>query len=262
MRRQDRKESKPGKQEGHTDPHKDCAQKQECKWSGDTRVSGEVEIKVPPDLLTEYRTGQKENTTHNDKSRLINWLTLLAVVIYAGLTAWQGCETRQLVRTGQDTYDAIDRPYIGVDGVSVTLFKPNPRGGITKIIDPGEDKLAIRMDISIAVKNYGSVPALNASSFMDVRLDGVAIPVDTSLRSDQGTEFFPGGVHSLPGIITGETYLDIASGKSILQLNVKFTYKYGGKTYSYCERHQYSPGALLFVNLGDVCDQPWAKKSP
>lgn len=70
-------EAKAANQQANSQPHQNRAPENFCKWTGEgtVRVVDEVRIQTPPDFLTEYKTGQTENTTHNKKIRLISWLT-------------------------------------------------------------------------------------------------------------------------------------------------------------------------------------------
>jgi hypothetical protein len=253
MKRQDRQKSKANKQESHSDPHQDCAQKQEYKWNGDARVSGEIGIKIPPDLLAQYQADQKANTAHNNKSRLINGLTLIAVVIYAGLTAWQGCETRQLVKTAQDTYEAAGRPYIGFGDVRVDLIYPKEKAGAAKL--ERIPKNAIGMAYNVQVKNFGTVSGILTRDDIDVRINGAK--VRTKGVPAKPSELFPGESISVNGTISAETFQDILRGDVILEANIWISYSHANHNYDNCERIQFAPDQLVFFNQGAICGTPW-----
>jgi hypothetical protein len=122
----------------HAQPNQYGAPENFCKWNSETavRVLNQVSIQPPPNFLTQYEAGQKENETHNEKTRLIGWLTLVAVVIYAGLTAWLGCLTREISVSSQKQLDISRlqlRSFIQVIPPSIETLKPE---GITKLDFP------------------------------------------------------------------------------------------------------------------------------
>jgi hypothetical protein len=250
------KHPKPGGNKPHPQPHQASGEHNQCKWDGNAKVSGEIGVRLEPNFVTQHESEQKDAESHNDKTELIGWLTLFAVVVYAGLTGWQGWETRTLVKTAQDTYNAIDRPYIGVSGAFAFLERRDENGKTTRVGE--EDRTSANtMSFSFQVKNYGSVPAVNTVTRLDVRINGVPIP--GTHFSDAGSEMFPGEEFQIGGIAGYEVYPSIALGKSIFQVNVHTTYEYAGRSYDNCERQQYVPDVATFIELGPICDQPWAK---
>ncbi len=250
------KHPKPGGNKPHSRPHQAGGEHNQCNWDGNARVTGELEVEFKPNLIAQHKAEQEENTSHNKKTRRVAWLTLIAVIIYAGLTAWQGWQTRSLVRTAQDTYNAVDRPYVGTDGASAILLRMDGKGKITRVGE--EDRASANMmSFNFEIKNYGAVPALNKVTHIETRIDGVFIP--TSHVSDRGSEMFPGETFELPGSAGIDIYPAIASGKSVFQVDIRNTYEYAGRSYEYCEREQYYPLAAGFINLGPMCGQPWTK---
>jgi hypothetical protein len=114
MKRSERKNVKTDSKQPHPDPHKDSREQNECHVSGDIHVRGEVESKLPPSLIEKYDTERKDDNTREGKRFVINFvlqlLTLIALIVYAGLAAWQGWSAQ---KTADST--VIDRrPYVVV----------------------------------------------------------------------------------------------------------------------------------------------------
>ena len=220
-----------------------------------------VQIDLVESLKNQHGAERNEDTT-NQKTQL-RWTkgATVLLVLTAGFTGWQGWMNRQLVKTAQDTYNAVDRPYVGVAGVGVVLLRPSPGGGFTKIDKLEDRQLATRMSIAIEVKNFGSVPAFNVANSIKAGMDGMPVSIDPNTSTKQGSELFPTQTLSL-GVSVGEaSYPKLASEESVLQVDVPISYRYGSQTYTYCEREQYESKTIGFLSLGAICGQPWAKKT-
>lgn len=87
-------------------------------------------IEVPDSILQTYRTYRKQQERENKISR---WIAIAAVAgawIYASITAFQLCATREAntiarnaVKQTQDIMQAADRSWIGVDTVEMKNFE-------------------------------------------------------------------------------------------------------------------------------------------
>ncbi len=182
---------------------------------------------------------------------IIGWLTLIAVVIYAFLTFL-------LVKNGQDTYDAVDRPYVGVERTTPTFFLNGPSGSV---VDPktvlSNPATANFMRIDIAIKNFGSVPGLDVNPIIDARLNGKQIAPSNPLPY-KGFELFPGHSYLVTVDLGPNIFPHVASGSPVFQMDITVHYRYGNKTYEYCERRQYMPQLAAFLDRGPICNYPWA----
>jgi hypothetical protein len=224
--------------------------------TGSVRISGQVEAHLPPDLAKKKETADEKKESREKRKFIVECVTMGLVAIYASLTAWQGCESSQLVRTAQDTYNAVDRPYVGIGGLDVFLLQREPDGQLSVIRDSLKRGHANQMSFSIDVKNFGSVPALDVVTHIDARDNGSPISVEGV--PDKGSELFPGNSFSMGGMAGFNVYPAIASGKSIFQFDLHISYNYAHQSYQYCVREQYSPQYVKFMNLGDMCGAPWA----
>jgi hypothetical protein len=213
--------------------------------SGDIHVRGEVEVKVPIEVSKKKDAADKKKESRDNLRLVVEICGLAVVIIYAGLTGYQACQTHSLVSTAQNTYDAANRAYIGPNG-----------GTITTILNE-TDKRPIGMEFKTQVKNFGTAPGEDFLFRWEPRIDGEAITLP-SFGSKPYT-LFPTETADLDGRVTGPPYLDLASGHKVLQMNIRISYRSNGKVYTYCERQQYDPIHVNFLDLGPRCDDPWGK---
>jgi hypothetical protein len=68
---------------------------------GNVRVSGQIEVHSPPDSGKEETPEQKKARSYRFYGFAVSVLTLLAVIIYAGLTAWQAYLTQRISKAAQ-----------------------------------------------------------------------------------------------------------------------------------------------------------------
>src|SRR5208337_2786783 len=90
---------------------------------GDVRVHGSVETYPPPSVIQKHDSERKEDSaTHQaerkedrgreSKKLLLEVLTLIAVVVYAGIAFWQGCLTRESIDNNGRQFQIDQRPYL------------------------------------------------------------------------------------------------------------------------------------------------------
>ncbi|MGC2196624.1 MAG: hypothetical protein WA628_18265 [Terriglobales bacterium] len=173
-------------------------------------------------------------------------LTLLTVAVYAGLTFWQGCLTRRLVTISQKTFDASERPYIGLFGIDVLHVWFDSQGNWHSATT--EDTRAIGMDFDAGIKNFGPVPGPNFSAEWKVFLNGR--PLEEHRVPDLPTTLFPTQMVRLSGSIRGEDYKAIIKGGTISGFDVTIQYDTPSGQVRECQKQQYSPEVNGFVSLG------------
>jgi hypothetical protein len=127
-----REDPKPSPNQPHPEPNHNDSAEQIRKVSGKIHVNGEIEANIPADAIERYKAARQENTSRDNWRFLVECLTLLAVVFYAGLAFWQGWMTRSLVKTAQDTFEASNRPYIGVDSWDIAHPFKDGNGKVTQ----------------------------------------------------------------------------------------------------------------------------------
>lgn len=235
------------------DPQAKCGRKEQCNCQ--VHIESPLTIDVTKAILKQHAEERAEDQRHSKKQLFWTQVAAGLVLAYTLLTGLQTWQTRSIVKTAQDTYDATDRPYVGVAGTEIMFV-----GEKNKILGEGNIHLdEVRsFEYSVNIKNYGVVPAEKFSARMDVRLDGK--PAEDRGIADVPGEIFPGQVQSIAGLVPPIVYAPMAKGTSVMQMNVYVKYSYAGKTYADCERAQYSPDLGRFFNLGPKCGDPWATK--
>jgi hypothetical protein len=155
---------------------------------------------------------------------MLEGLTLAAVVVYAGLTFWQVWLTRQAVDIARNTFDTVNRPYVGI-------------AGNTPIIDSKAKKMAIRFPI----KNFGTVPATDFLAGWKPTLNGKELIVRYD-ESQQPGILMPGEFTLLSGGIGVEHFDDVMVRLQPFDLEVVATYNGpGNHKYKYCAKLHYLP---------------------
>jgi len=214
-------------------------------------ISGSVEISRSPSLEDQHKTERKEDAAQQNKAYLVEWLTLVAVVIYAGLTLWQAILTREIVSLTRHTYEISERPYLGSNGIRCQFLSRDKKGGP---VIAQTRATAEGMNFFAGLKNYGPVPGLNFHASWRVFENGIEKNTIKKFP-DTPTTFYPTQIVSFPGGIQGEDYQNIANNKVTLELEI--TLEYDGPTghYKECVKHAYAPEIGEFMNLGACTHQ-------
>ena len=108
----------------HTAPDDNSAKQRENKWDGNVRISAPVIIEPTPDLREQSSADRKQQTSHNNKQFIVSVATLAAVIIYAGITAWQASETRKANQISKESLVAVQGSFMHLDGFQVTRHTP------------------------------------------------------------------------------------------------------------------------------------------
>ena len=118
-------------------------------------VSGSIQAYPPPEVEKKHNAERQEDAAAHEAERQIDlgreshkvWLerfTLLAVIIYAGITFWQGRLTRESIDNNASQFQIDQRPYIWTTEV-----------GPKMTIEAGQ-----RMWANMQIANFGKSPAL------------------------------------------------------------------------------------------------------
>ncbi|MCU1302665.1 MAG: hypothetical protein JWQ87_2949 [Candidatus Sulfotelmatobacter sp.] len=166
--------SKSHANKGHADPDKAGRDQYKRHIDGDITIRGRVETNVPPDAVQQHTTEREEDKTQGKRKFVVEVLTLIAVIIYAGITFWQGCLTKRLAHTADQTLSTSreqflksERPYVWP-------------GELASI--PMEVGKALRVNVYFL--NYGKTPAIKEKS------NGQLLVATTKSVLDQADEFF------------------------------------------------------------------------
>jgi hypothetical protein len=168
----------PQAKQSHSDPHKDGRDQYKRHIDGDITVRGQIETHVPPSAAEQHEAERKEDKRRDKNSFIVGVLTLIFVIIYAGLTALQVWVTRVQFHKDQ-------RPYVWIIDYNV--------GGSIHIVE--QDK----MWINLSLVNYGKSPALHLRSAGKVFVGKDAM--------QQADKWFDGFDNGTTDYMEGETLL-------------------------------------------------------
>lgn len=114
--------------------------------NGNFQVRGAVEVGRSPSLTEEHTAERKEDATEEKKRYRVELFTLIIVLIYAGLTAWEAYLSWSSRNDAREHFTKDQSPYIWI--------KP------TLPIVRSNEKFVWNIDLL----NYGKSPALNVRS--------------------------------------------------------------------------------------------------
>ena len=135
--------------QGHANPDKGGRDQYKRHVDGDITIRGQVETYVPPGAAEQHNTERSEDKAQAKKNYVVGVLTLLVVVVYAGITFWQGCLTRSAVKQTGDQFLLDQRPWLSPKDVPIA-------GGP---VEPGA-----HFTVHLQVENTGKSPGIHSVS--------------------------------------------------------------------------------------------------
>lgn len=122
-------------------------------------VERPVQIDLVEDFKQKYESTQTENTKHNKKQ--LRWTRISAglIFVYAALTFWQVCETRESIRLSEKQFQQTQRAWVGLDdsNQALTVGPIQFDANLTPLVG-----------YAATLKNFGNYAAQNA--FTSARL--------------------------------------------------------------------------------------------
>jgi hypothetical protein len=112
---------KSDKNAGHPGPDQGGRDQYKRHVDGDITIRGQIETHFPPSVVEEQKTADKKDEAYKRKTFIAEIVTISLVTIYAGLTAWQACMTREIIKNTQENFNKSNRPFIGVNNVSALM---------------------------------------------------------------------------------------------------------------------------------------------
>jgi hypothetical protein len=106
--------SRPNKNQLHPQPDQANGKHDECKVRGDIYVRGEIESNRPASLTKEHSTEREEDKASARNNFRVGVGTLFAVTIYAGITFWQGCLTRESIDKNTKQFQVDQRGWVSI----------------------------------------------------------------------------------------------------------------------------------------------------
>ncbi len=145
--------------------------------------------------------------------RLADFMAIL-MVFATGFSAYATWRTAQVTRM---VFAVSDRPFMGVESVNFEeTASPNPR-------------------VSVAFKNFGRIPAIDAFVSVHSLIDGKLVK---SSGGDMTTMapgvLSPGVEHYFYDYLSPDLYESVMSGKSKMQVHVRIVYKGPAQNEEFC----------------------------
>ena len=165
-------------------PSQQSDNEQRRKITGELHVRGEIEASIPAGVIEAYRSARKENTSRDNWRFLVEVLTLVTVLVYASLTAWQAETTQTIANLTRNQFEADERPYI--------LFAPSERHGFRQDGHFFVDMFPV---------NYGKSPAIRARSEQKMFIGPDAMSQASEWFSALGSVQFPSDSNHPEGMI-------------------------------------------------------------
>jgi hypothetical protein len=128
----------------HSDPNEDRVGKNECDVRGSIHVRGEIETRIPAEVVKKRDADEKKKEARDSKRFRVEWIGLIVLSLYTLITGLQAWNTqRQLVYTRRQLIYS-QRPWVGL-GDSAVLLK--------NVGDP--------VETHVSWKNFGNSPAFD-----------------------------------------------------------------------------------------------------
>jgi len=247
--------SKRRKPKPHSGPNETGGKKHQGNNMSDTpsniHVRGEIEVH-PESGFTEKRDAEHTEDDRKEKNRftvtiVVQVLTLIAVIVYAGLTARQASLTRKIVEVSQKTYDASERPYVGVNHLTVIYISHDKTGDKTSSMRISQ---TYGFDFTAEIKNFGPVPGTDFEATWKIFINDIYNPGKPKIE-DTASMLFPGEAVLLGASIRNDSYFRLINGSDVLNLEISIAYGGPAGRYHECERKQFSPDVGAFISLGE-----------
>jgi hypothetical protein len=154
-------------------------------------------------------------------------------------TAQQLVDLQAQLAIAHNTFDALNRPYVGVEGIFPAY--ENQTGLVTN------RKLATSMKVSTHVKNFGPVAGTEFSLFERAFIDGKKI---TQTPGRIQITIYPTQEVGQEVVIGFRDYPNIISKSSVLVLEITIQYTGPSGTYTECDAQKYEPDVGSFTLSG------------
>jgi hypothetical protein len=191
-------------------------------------------------------------------SRFKKWLTNISVAevvtvlltaAIAGTTVFYTVYSKKLVRISQRSFEASNRPYIGVDGIAIQHDGIGSDG--KPFHSPHPTPQTNSWTFSATIKNFGTVSGTKFIAMEKIFIDGKEL----TAQSMPGKPFtmFPNQTIQIGQATFREPlYREIMDGKKQLEVEIFLNYDGVGGPYSECQKGHYEAELDRFINLG-VC---------
>ncbi len=231
---------------GHRRPGQKDGEREKETTNPHVSIEPGVKLDFVDHLKKQYDAERTENKAAQDKQ--LRWTKIAAalVFVYTAFSGYQACVSRQTLQVARDTFNAANRPYVGVAGFGISHTKRNAAGEFETV--PHQDKDTHWLNITADIKNFGPVPGTNFRSNWNVFMDGIEQKATKTI--DKPTTIFPTQVVHLAGQVGSNDYPYIMNGRKILTVEVTVEYDGPAGRYKDCYKGQFGPEVNNFYRLG------------
>jgi hypothetical protein len=200
-------------------------------------------------ISSDYRTSQQSQESYHKKTLWVSVAGVLVVAAYTTVALWQGCSTRNLVTIANKTFEAANRPYVGVSKIDVAPVEIRPT--VAPNTNQPQTTEPNMLFFHVEIKNFGPVPGTNFLVRWRILLSGINQPFDKI--PELPSTIFPTQPVSLFGHAGRRDYPAIMSGEKTLAVEVTIEYEGPSGHYKECSKHQYDSRFNAFLDLGPMC---------
>jgi len=204
----------------------------------------------PPHAHCQVTCKQEKNWWDKGKP-FVEILGIALLAIYTGYTIKIFRANNKAAKIAQQTYDASERPYVGIEGVTYESFDKNGKMADHRNI---YFKEATQLEVQSAIKNYGPVPGTNFDSDWALFIDDKHI--EFSKLPEFGKTIFPSQEVGFNGAMARTLYQDLISRKIRASVEIRISYDGPSAHYGYCNLYQFLMPPGQFVDLGK-CTHQW-----
>lgn len=173
----------------HSSPDHGGGDPQKRKVTGEIRVSGSVETNITSGFIEQYKAAKNENTPRDNWRFVVEVITLIVLLAYAGITAFiylanntSAKAALSAANTADSTLRLTERAWI--------VVKLNPPFDFTKF----PDKAPVTLNVTFL--NTGKTPAWNVKGTIAANLMPTSYSPDFSYQTGSGEEVTLGGTMS------------------------------------------------------------------
>jgi len=202
-----------------------------------------TQIDIAKNLKEQHKTERAEDKTTSNKQLFWTRAATVMIFLYTGFAAWQ-------VKISHDTFNAANRPYVGVSGISIKHLKKDNTGALQGVDKP--DKDTHWLNIGVEIKNFGPVPGTNYKSDWEVFIAGVP-GRGVGAVDEVPTTIFPGESLFKDAQIGETDYPAVMDGTKSLMLNLSIEYDGPAGHYKQCSKQDFLPMINGFLDRGPDC---------
>jgi hypothetical protein len=201
---------------------------------------------TPRAVIKFHDPDKKKKETRERWTFIVTIGTAVIILIYTTVAALQWYALLDTNRIARDTFNAANRPYVGVNTVSVFHMGPDSKGNMVTSRD--RTPQTTMLVFTVEIKNFGTAPALNAREDWRAFVDGVE--QGRSEVPASATTHFPTESTYLKGLIGTTDYRAIVESTKALEFQVTMGYDWPLHHEEECAKYRYNPTTNMFMSLG------------